>query len=1081
MENLKNLLIEKSKANLKNYKPKNEEKITTFAESEELRKLDCKEKNNSISEMENNRLKELKKRDKYPLRPHNVLLAMAFNIAQQTWDNVYKNKNEKGITESNKMAINYLLGKQKKEYLGQEQVDYDKNYNELLNNLPIINAVFDKIRNYYSHVFHEPSPIFFKDELGINTIEKNNYINSEKWTIARNFFQNLFDMNKNKYMNKLNTKHEKENIKTEEKERLQKVIQKIKYIELFKENLLTSEGALFIACIFMKKSDANFIVQKWTGIKKSEDVFKEVQNFFKEYSVRDAESITSDLRPLIEFRNILSYLRAIPYNDNPQLELIYQWIYNYNKKVQDKITEKEIERFNLTFKEKKGKKDDDIIHINQEIEYLRKKILPIRKSKKTIDWLMLFLEQKGQFKNDWKIACYKNEDDAKEKEEYFETELKNSQNNTPEQKKIQKELNQYKKRNFVFRKPEPNNITKNYYETMNNAILEIPINNTPVIVQVSEEVLIKWAAIILINENNVVKDNNINQYIESYIKEFIKTISSDVSEINKDSNNLLINFGVKLRDAIPESILKNISSEDYEADWKNKLSNSLVIEKIKDRLKEITDFVEENKNIEFPWKHNSRDKINYIINYINFCNYQKGIEEGLIENVDLAKKGLALYEHKTAYQYIRFFGREKETDSFKKFFENDKFKDLQPLIEKSARLENLFSNSMSEYIHKLNKMTEIAEKANKDTIFKLATLFNVKIEGVKKPSIKTDVQNQIKHSWVKNLSLPYSLLDKFILNGKPENNLLKVIISKLKSEHTGNKDFIIKHILTKPEVNDKIIFRISKKHENVKFLPVVVHKKLTEIELEETILWQIAKSFWSNSNSQNTNFNPNDFKCNVIYEKGYFEATSINSFNKVLDKFVDIKLLKEKEGIKLNTEYFLRISARKIDDEFLYYERDYIFDYLINKFQLTFEKIDKKGVKKVTTALIKENIIDYENIRKFIQKELGCNLNIAYLILRLEREFIDKNINDVNFLNKALNRLHKEKNKEGNDVYTEFYIDYEHILDKLLPPTELCFKEKHKTLRNKAVHRNLIPKNLKPCICTLKDKHKEFFKWELKD
>ena len=108
---------------------------------------------------------------------------------------------------------------------------------------------------------------------------------------------------------------------------------------------LSFDACLFLLTMFLYKNEANELISKIKGFKRSDDnTFRSKRNLFSFYSKKfSSQDIDSEEGNLIKFRDIVQYLNLYPKHWNSELEFDAK-IPQMTKPLKDKIVEMEIER-----------------------------------------------------------------------------------------------------------------------------------------------------------------------------------------------------------------------------------------------------------------------------------------------------------------------------------------------------------------------------------------------------------------------------------------------------------------------------------------------------------------------------------------------------------------------------------------------------------------------------------------------------------------------------------------------------------------------------------------------------------------
>lgn len=715
-------------------------------------------------------------------------------------------------------------------------------------------------------------------------------------------------------------------------------------------------------------------LKKWTGIKLSEGVQKNLPSFFSYYSLKASKSINTLNFDLFKYRQIIAQLSTIPYTTNEHLISIYNQIslenevsFNeldeendiYKNELKD-LKNKRLNKF--AFEEEKKKLTEN--H-NSQVNKITSYIMPVRKTGTPVKWYVDYLLDNDLLK-EFEIACYKT---YSERATYFENHgiYKNIKEfkaeiglvkDSTEKKKLRSIYNEAKK-NFSFRSAAKANglINDDVCVKNNNIFLKYqPTGFTnPIHITVSHNILLKWVFL------HYKKQINIDSIIKDYVTNYSKNLLMDEASIK-----FISMYNLPKNKIYPSSLINAIDKDDVE-----NLKATTTLSKLERKIKKLNENLEHlfttNKLQRRPWSYASKQKIDVILKYVHFSfcfNYLKkafanGISEKEIENT-IRHTALSDFEYLDVFELIRFFGKTKDTKEFKEKLKGEYFNSIAIYLVQSTRLEELY-----EAVH--NDFVKLLRKLNLNDPLELKVL--VKLFNAEQYSLKENIHSRAKE-FAYNISLSHELIDiKKQLNtdaSKIEGFVIKddtkkisdfFFIRKMLEQEIGftNTDYLMKQIL--PVVIKK------EKREKV---GASLLNLLNEFKTEELVLAIIAKYYWKKAYG-----NELDLKNCKPYDRNngeddYVPYRSVNPYSELFNKTNEIKYVSKIN--KLNS-YTLSISPKKFDDEFQYYEQNQIVDYL-------------DFYKPNTT------VIDYESINKEIKNQLADVLDDIYLLMDCERKLL---------------------------------------------------------------------------------------------
>lgn len=809
----------------------------------------------------------------------------------------------------------------------------------------IIRKALKELRNYHAHIIHQTSPIYFRDAYRPE-LRAENKLTQAEWDKAKAWFENKFMFSKQSILQRLDRLIEEANT-ISDRGQLVKVKDKVNdSIFINKNNFLTQDAMLFIACMFLRKSDAHWFINKFTGCKKSEGFFKELHGFFSFYSINDKKSLKIYDENLLMYRKIIGILSTVPVSIENSSRPIYEAIQTNNEFCAKKIIELE----KISPSENKS-----------EIEYYKSFRVPIRKNTNITKYLLQYLWDNNLLR-DIEVAINKTAEKRVELqrelglEETTLFELKNEIKRCTDELQKQKLKNKYKilKRSYYFEKKDNYKISGEpaFAIKKKNAIFKIDDIITPV----SPDFFMKC---VFLHIQNPERKLDIKKEIVIYIEKFRLTV-------NKRFENVILKK--QDYDLLPSSLK---SDENISRQFNKRTRIEFLIAHIKNLTVKLENFDFNNKTQSKPWQFESKKKINLILQY-NHLKYlikkytTLGLDKLNSPNVvnDIRHDGLNEIEFMKVYDLIRAFRTEKE--ELINYITKEKltyFEAILPILKSSIRIEEIYEKVITKYLKLLG--TIVVNEENKllyQKIFKinippkdtsnLEKIFSnsISIPGqaieLRKyfPSKYTECENK-SH---KNKGWKYTSDFQIIRNILSENNtftntdyILKVIVPKLFKN--SSSDFLLSqgtfNYLLKTKTEDLLLYKIGDYYKKK-----AIEKKETDIKYEN-----ITLSFKKIEATVQDLFDVAYQKNNPFYQ--------IN--NAPITKYIKINGYSE--------PFKLIINANKFDDEYLYYEStqlgDYISDLMINNI--------KSG--------------NYVNINKDLKNEISNSLIDIFLLLNAER------------------------------------------------------------------------------------------------
>ena len=529
------------------------------------------------------------------------------------------------------------------------------------------------------------------------------------------------------------------------------------------------------------------------------------------------------------------------------------------------------------------------------------------------------------------------------------------------------------------------------------------------------------------NNDNINKDNNFNKIIKMiFNNDDVENLKlSENNNINNININQTKNFKVTLK--LKESILSNISFDDFELGTNNAIKEYLINIFIKINLLKLelfSSYIREFHIVSFL--NSIFQKINYDTNTnYNLLNLRSKILEMKTKNENLLKQNneitIKLYEYKNKVKELNLYIKKLKNDFISK---NGKMKD------KVDKIIDIYENK----INKLNDKIELYKiknnkKGNNDIIVDNINNININTKKINKKE-----KNIFKYLKT-NKEISFNILNKlnknntninqntkpnktnqnknfnFSLNQSIESN--QNYNNKSNSSNPTLKEGTIKKY-NNPDINDKNY--IQKKIENEKLKEEISHLKSEIAELVQDINKQ--QKLISESNFQTKNTHNYCDKCDFIN----------NLFsNSILP---DINTLSQIKKEILNSSFDNNIKNMIKN----------IFDFII--------KLISNNT--INNTIDINNIDNAKNIKNFFYNELNNKLfssselkkyhliysknikNIGDLIKIYETK-IDEIKNNINNIKLNLDSTISEQNNISfnNKVDNSIY-DYKNIGDEIL-------------------------------------------------
>lgn len=1122
-----------------------------------------------------------------------ILLSLAFNMALKNYSKIRSSEEVKEIgdfKDVSEMLIRFFSNKYINIIEGTPQsslVDDKQDYkfqaiHEFRQLEYTLFGTVERFRNYYSHYVHEPGILSFTDLFENET----KTLTQQEFDIAKAWFQKRFDdahEHLHKSMADRKRKIEEElkkpidqNISHDKKEEIRKQYNKnLKEINsvlamlnltLLDDNKnVTIDGQLFIASMFLFKRQAKVILDKWRGIKEVEGYQNTKHTFFTYYCMKESYSLANYDDNLLKFRNIASKLSTIPYSDNPQLRFIYENIIRDNEKIYDDLNKlpkdikTNIRQLSYKLESKKFNNNEDENSISEKLNYFNRKqilkdklnaqLIPVRKRNIYTKILLQYILDNDLINNEnLSIAIAKTFSD---RVEYFEkykylnikenlNVLKNQLKNEsdPEKKYILREHLKELKRNFIFKniseikklEKTREKIEKNGDKTLiepigfqfaikkRNALFQLKYNNDFYNITIPPELLMKWVVIHLETGSNIYTD------LERY---FIFHINNSKygQSIEEIKNQHKLKFPeVPLSKILPRSI------RGYKKEPDSNFLKDKTYEYIKDSIKRLNDFKNENKLQAKPWTFASKRKIDTILHYLHFMlKYDVYINKidlkGETEIDYIRHRMFNMNTYNTAREYFRYFGRYENNT----IHELDKPKEKLVLPEKVNKLKDEYSH-LFKYIEE-----EIKNSNSLEDLFQLViNKQHTKLVKIKKKFEKYDVNDLIKLFKINEISVPAEI-DKLLKDGhyarsfavspdiismKEKLNLkweeFKLEkIEQLKQRGIAESNFcyseyaFVRELLwekDKPATNIDFIFKniidLKTKYENKVKLKSTVYKLLLELKTQELVLWNIAKSYWKKEDGNeysiseligNTNskffqefctFNKVyrkelDYKF-VIDDKFWEHEINRQKFNKLYELLPNDE---KNAATKKVLTFTIKVPASKYDNKFLGVEKDLIKEYVLwNLFQETTKEIKLPDSFKHKDFKVPLNLNEYEDMMKMVNKELKSSIENTFYLLRAEKRIVEKSrekyfkilekkYEDVDPLKTFHLTITRKAGEKDIDLYNEF-VDLVNSLnsDTLSTEEKETIKDYLVNFRNYSLHYQLQDPERKVAV-------KKFLEW----
>jgi hypothetical protein len=906
-----------------------------------------------------------------PQHHFNTLLAMAFTKAHKVYSDirgVVGIEAKKYETDAKLIEVEYGEGETRGlsglEYLMMSKHLFSgKNSNiklavkkgeteilkEYAENEYLIFKVLDELRNFHSHIFHEPGPVSFKNLYG-DEYRPEKKLSVGEWAKARDWFANRFNDAKEHKLKTLVKVLEREGT-TEEKKDTEKVIETISGYSFEYNDSVSREALLFIACMFLRKSDAAYFTKKWTGMKKAEGVFKSTQSFFTDNALKESKSILTLNADLYKYRQILGVLSTMPVMKTESLKPFYDFIKTNN----DSYSEKAEKARNKEEKEK-----------------IQAFIIPQRKSSNYTYWFMKYLND-NKLLEGFRVAYYKTPEDREKfrLDNNFNnaTDLKlNMKRATGAEKKSLTEIYKETQRNFLFKVPAIEN--DNFCVKKLNVFFQtdIDFNGQKISVQlsVSPDFLMKWVFVHLITGDDKSIRDNLNKYAEEYHK---RCITTDFKEPL---------MGLEASKVFSSSLRSTVEMEE-------KVEKDKILTRVSEKFNELTKFEEENKARRAPWRFASKRKIDIILDYVHLVYSDRAFDEK--KSVDAMRhEALNDFEYMDTFEFLRYYGRYRETDEFKKIFFEDKKLYFSPILKAMKQLDSLEGVFNFAIIGFLNYLKGVQSKVTDENTNKYGKVFKVTGKSL------TSKIGHHSEMFAVNHCVPQELIKlddikgyKDWKQGTQDKKWISdfAFIRNVLELRGGfsNTDYLMKEVM--PLITFEKNERGTIKGNTQMFMSLAKNKT------NELMLWEIGKHYWklATGSEFSRSFKMLEKNTDNRITKAY---RFTNPYYTIYQEDLDVKIQrKDKKGkIIVNSPvYTIKIKPKKFDDEYQYYEQEHIVDYIENY-------KPKKG---------NDGQWHFEELNKKIKDELARYLDDIYLLMTVEKYIVQKDFDKYASLLKEVN------------------------------------------------------------------------------
>ncbi|MFZ1529784.1 MAG: hypothetical protein WAT19_13590 [Ferruginibacter sp.] len=1036
-----------------------------------------------------------------PTYSNNVLLSMAFTKAEKLYSELRKEVKEKnaentiaqnldsteaaGEATGDSLSVIELLvlshtlytkkNKSLKKTISKNDIKLLKEFQETEE---AIYKSLKELRNFHAHIIHQPGPVSFTDAY-IDETRTGNKPSQAEWELVKKWLEERFNYALEVCRERLKRERDENELSEEEADQIEKVESRLKKL-LFTKHTgeLSDDARLFLACMFLRKSDAHFFIKKWTGAKKSDGYFKELHGFYSFYSVRDKKSLKIYDQNLLQYRKILGLLSSVAVTDSEAMMPVYRVINENNDVLRKEIYSfrrneakalSGLENTRLSYKEKKERRETITAECKAKISHLQQKIVPLRKDACHTRIYLQYLWDMGLLEG-FSVALQKPNEERRRQLEQFGYEdvpleqfkIKMKTCSEPQQKTSMRAAYKTLKKNFYFYTvPAKPGITEPYFcikkrNAFFNIEAEIEGKKEMVTLSVSPDFLLKW---VFLSVHIALKAPLVKELLQEYVQNYLcQMAAGNFDNMPHIQKNKQFPFSLRVNPADLTKKIKEISSAAY------------IQQHIAQKIKDLEHFKNVNDLKPAPWKFASKRKIDTVLEYNHikflFLKYSESPDACAKELIDeIRHQGLNEMEYMDVYDMLRAFRTEKPNLlQYIKTNKLDYFTALWTVLESSRRIEDIFTETVQRFLGFLKSIK--VNEANKKLYSRLFKIH-----------IPPETNEEARKVFRRSIGIPAELLNITTYLNENERNILR-------AKHAGKKwvcrsDFqYIRSLLMRlnPYTNSDFIFKqvlphvlkqkITKKLEGPAIKTTLINQ-LNKIKTEELILWEIAKWY------RNAAINTGEFTDISAPLRSTLSKAELNHINSpVFDQAYTLqnpfytlnnanieKAVNVTDSTGKNRRYMIEIKAHKFDDEYLYYENAYQKDYLLQ----------------VNWPLGKR--INYEDINKEIKNEIANSLTDVYLLLCAEshlaktgydsqwapylKEKFDTKKWDgcyVKFGFENGNDSGSVNNNEiGKKLYDQLLTGYPALMREITWPDFLKY-------RNRALHHNYIAPKLKNAL-----------------
>jgi hypothetical protein len=425
-------------------------------------------------------------------------------------------------------------------------------------------------------------------------------------------------------------------------------------------------------------------------------------------------------------------------------------------------------------------------------------------------------------------------------------------------------------------------------------------------------------------------------------------------------------MGLEASKIFPSSLTRTVEIDE-------KIDKDKILIRISEKYNELTKFDEENKSRRAPWRFASKRKIDIILDYVHLVYSDRAFEEK--KSVDAMRhEALNDMEYMDTFEYLRYYGRYRETEEFRKIFFEDKKLYFSPILKAMKQLDSLegvFNFAITGF---LNYLKDVQSKVTDENTNKYGKVFKVTGKSL------TSKIGHHSEMFALNHCVPQELikLDKIKDYMKWKNNDAKgkewisdfAFIRWVLEARGGfsNTDYLMNEImpLIKFEKNERGTIK-----GNTQMFVALSRNKTNEL-----MLWEIGKYYWKEATGSQFSrlFKGLEKNTGNKITKAY---RFTNPYYTIYQEDLDIKIQrKDKKGkvIVNSPVYTIKIKPKKFDDEYQYYEQEHIVDYIEN-----YEP--KKGI---------DGHWHFEELNKKIKDELARYLDDIYLLMTVEKHIVQK-------------------------------------------------------------------------------------------